>query len=114
MVHSPFGTAWDRSIGYDRKRGQGFSIAYYIVPLVSALAVATAVAVILHGLASASLGEAIVVGIVAGLGIAVAVSINNGLAPHTPHPFLFGAVTGGYHLVGIVIVSAIIGAFVTT
>ncbi|WP_281172682.1 hypothetical protein [Jiangella gansuensis] len=26
-------------------------------------------------------------------------------------PFLFGAITGGYHVVGIVVVSVIIGAF---
>lgn len=48
---------------------------------------------------------------VIGLGIAGAVSVNNGLTPHTAHPYLFGAVTGGYHIVGIVIVSTIIGIF---
>lgn len=106
-----FGKAWDRSIGYDRPHGHRFGIAYYIVPLVSALAVAIAVAIILTALAPENLGERIVVGGVIGLGIAAAVSINNSLTPHTPHPFLFGVVTGGYHFMGIVIVSVIIGAF---
>jgi len=46
--------------------------------------------------------------------VAAAISVNNGLTPHTPRPFLFGAVTGGYRLVGIVMVSATIGAFATT
>ena len=46
---------------------------------------------------------------IVGLGVAAAVSVNNALTPHTPHPFtVFGAVTGGYHFVGIVIVSAIV------
>ncbi|MBD0024218.1 DUF1761 family protein [Gordonia pseudamarae] len=104
-----FGKAWDRSIGYDRSRDTTFGPAYYVVPLVSTVLVALALGVILAALAP-TFGEALIVGVVVGLGVA-AVSINNALTPHTPHPYVFGAVTGGYHLVGIVLVSAIIGAF---
>ena len=104
-----FGKAWDRSIGYDRSRAVTFGHAYYIVPLVSAVVVALALGLILTALAP-TFGEALIVGVVFGLGVA-GVSINNALTPHTPHPYAFGAVTGGYHVVGIVIVSAIIGAF---
>lgn len=105
-----FGKAWDRSIGYDRSQAAKFRPAYYVVPLVSAVFVALALGVILAVMAP-TFGEALVVGVVIGLGVAAAVSINNALTPHTPHPYVLGAVTGGYHLVGIVIVSAIIGAF---
>lgn len=104
-----FGKAWDRSIGHDRSPAAQFGTAYYVVPLVSAVLVAVALGLILTALA-ASFAEALIVGFVIGLGVA-AVSINNALTPHTPHPYLFGVVTGGYHFVGIVIVSAIIGAF---
>jgi hypothetical protein len=104
-----FGKAWDRSIGHDRSQAAKFSTAYYVVPLVSAVSVALALGLILTALA-ASFGEALIMGLVVGLGVA-AVSINNALTPHTPRPYVFGAVTGGYHFVGIVIVSAIIGAF---
>lgn len=107
-----FGKAWDRSIGYERQRGHRFGVSYYIVPLVSASAVAVAVAILLTAVDPENLAEAAVAGGVIGLGVAAAVSVNNGLTPHTPHPFLFGAVTGGYHVSGIVIVSVIIGAFV--
>jgi hypothetical protein len=109
-----FGKTWDRSIGYDRAPGSRFGVAYYIVPLVSALLVSLAIAILLAALAPVGLGESLLVGVVVGLGVAAAVSMNNGLTPHTPHPFLFGAVTGSYHLVGIVIVAAIIGAFGAT
>lgn len=104
-----FGKAWDRSIGHDRSQAAKFSTSYYVVPLVSAVFVAFALGLILTALA-ASFGEALIVGLVVGLAVA-AVSINNALTPHTPHPYVFGVVTGGYHIVGIVIVSAIIGAF---
>lgn len=104
-----FGKAWDRSIGYDRSQATKFGPAYYVVPLVSAVLVALALGLTLAALAP-TFGEALIVGVVVGLGLA-AVSVNNALTPHTPHPYLFGAVTGGYHIVGSVIVSAIIGVF---
>lgn len=103
-----FGKAWDRSIGHDRSTATKFGPDYYLVPLVSAIFVSLALGLILATLAPPSFGEALIVGVVIGFGVAAAVSINNALTPHTPHPYLFGAVTGGYHFVGIVIVSAII------
>lgn len=106
-----FGKAWDRSIGHDRSTAPTFGPDYYLVPLVSAIFVSLALGLILAALAPPSFGEALLVGVVIGVGVAAAVSINNALTPHTRHPYLFGAVTGSYHFVGIVIVSAIIEAF---
>jgi hypothetical protein len=37
--------------------------------------------------------------------------VNDALTPHTPHPFLLGAVRRGYHAVGIALVGVILGAF---
>lgn len=106
-----FGKTWDRSIGYERVAGSRFSAAYYVVPLVSAFLVSLAIAVLAAALAPMTFPEFLVLGVVIGFGVAFAISINNGLTPHTPKPFVFGAVTGGYHLVGILVVSAIVGAF---
>lgn len=106
-----FGKAWDHSIGYDRSEAARFGPDYYIVPLASAVVVAIALGLILSALAPSTVWDGMSVGAVIGLGIAGAVSVNNALTPHTPHPYDFGAVTGGYHFVGIVIVSAIIGIF---
>lgn len=106
-----FGKAWDRSIGYDRSTAARFGPDYYLVPLISAVLVSLALGLILAALAPSGFGETLIVGAVIGLGVAAAISVNNALTPHTPHPYLFGAVTGSYHVVGIVIVTAIIGAF---
>ena len=43
-----------------------------------------------------------------GAGIAAAVSVTNAMTPNMRHPFVYGAVTGGYHFVGIGIVTAIV------
>ena len=105
-----FGRTWDHSIGVERSRTRAFGAAYYVIPLVSALLTSLAVAILITALGPGSIWEAIGVGAAIGI-TAAAISVNNGLTPHTPHPFVFGAVTGGYHLVGILIVSAIVGAF---
>lgn len=106
-----FGKTWDDSIGYSRSKATKFGPDYYIVPLVSAVMVALALGLILTALAPATIWEYLSIGGVIGLGVAGAVSVNNALTPHTPHPYLFGAVTGGYHFMGIIIVSAVIGLF---
>lgn len=106
-----FGKAWDRSIGYDRSKATRFGPDYYIVPLVSAVSVAVALGLILSALAPPTAWDALGIGVVIGLGVAGAVSVNNALTPHTAQPYVFGAVTGSYHVVGIIVVSAIIGSF---
>lgn len=105
-----FGRAWDRSIGYDRATAGGkFPISYYIVPLITALVIAGVLGTLAHALTIDGPLQGTALG--AGVGIAIAVaSLTNALTPHTPHPYLFGAVTGGYHLVGCTLTGLLIGA----
>ncbi|RNL57090.1 DUF1761 domain-containing protein [Arthrobacter oryzae] len=107
FVHRP----WDRSIGYDRSAGDGrFPIPYYIVPFIGAFLSTLIDAVFAaliepHGIpGSAAVG--------AGIGLAIgAATLTNALTPHTPKPYLFAAITAGYHLAGCTIVGAVLGAF---
>ncbi|WGW13954.1 DUF1761 domain-containing protein [Saxibacter everestensis] len=103
-----FGKAWDRSIGHTREKRTRFQASYYVVPFVSAVLVTIAVALILRLVQPQSLVDALGLGTVVATGIALPISINNSLTPHTPHPFLHGIVTGGYHLAGIIGVSCIL------
>lgn len=105
-----FGRVWDRSIGYDRATGGGrFPISYYLVPLITALVIASVLGALAHALAIDGLLQGTVLG--AGIGIAIAAaSLTNALTPHTPHTYLFGAVTGGYHFVGCTLTGLLIGA----
>lgn len=93
-----FGRAWDRSIGHDRSRAGGrFPLGYYLLPLVGALVTAAVIALLHPSGAGAVPG--LLTGTAVGL-VAAAASFTNALTPHTPHPYLLGAITGGYHLVG--------------
>lgn len=105
-----FGKAWDRAIGHTRDDDGGFSLSYYLVPLASSALVTLAMAVLLAAVRPPRLVDGLALGLVVGCGVAAAVSVNNALTPHTPHPFRHGFITGGYHLVGIVGVTAILAS----
>ena len=111
-----FGRAWDRSIGYDRAAGTGrFPPAYYVVPLIGAAIGTLVVAVFTALIDPVLIAPGALVGSAAvGLGIGVAIAgatLTNALTPHTPKPYLFAAITAGYHVVGCTLVGVILGAF---
>jgi hypothetical protein len=103
-----FGKAWDRSIGYTRSEKNRFSASYYVVPLVSAVLATVALALVLQLIEPTRLADALGAGVIVAVGVALPLSINNALTPHTPHPFLYGVVTGGYHVAGIAGVSYVL------
>lgn len=102
-----FGRAWDRSIGYDRTRtGSRFPLGYYLLPLAGAMVTTIVIATLYPS--GAGVGAGLLIGVCVGTAAAAA-SFTNALTPHTPHPYVFGAITGGYHFTGAVIAGATIG-----
>jgi hypothetical protein len=101
-----FGKAWDVAVGFDRPKGHRFGAIYYVTPLVSSLIVSIATDALIRALDLVA--DAVAFGVLVGIGYAAAVSVNNAVTPNTPRPLLFGTGTGGYHVVGIVLVSVII------
>lgn len=67
-----------------------------------------ATAVLVHALDVDAIPAALLLALVVGVGYAAAVSLTNAVTPHTPHPLIYGAVTGSHHLVGIAIASVIV------
>lgn len=105
-----FGKAYDRALDSKRAKGQKWPPIYYIGPFVSAFITTVATSVLIHALNVATLLDALLLGLIVGVGYAMSVSFNNAINPKTPRPLLYGAVTGGYHVVGIVIVAIIVAA----
>ncbi len=105
-----FGRVWDRAVGHER-RGERFPTSYYVVPLVSSIVIAVATAWLAEAVGLAGFRDGALFTVVLGAGIAAAVSVTNAMTPNMRHPFIYGAVTGGYHFVGIGIVTAIVIAF---
>ena len=105
-----FGRAWDAALGHTRESNSRFAPRYYVVPLISCLVVTTATAMLAYALDLDRISDALVLGSIVGLGYAASVTLTNAVTPTTPRPWLFAIVTGGYHLVGCLIVATIVAA----
>ena len=106
-----FGAAWDRAVGFERPTGYRFPPIYYVVPFITALLATTATGLLVAALEITGLSEAVVLALVLGVGYAAAVSLTNAVTPTTPRPLLLGAVAGGYHVVGTLVVSVILSVW---
>lgn len=93
-----FGKQYDRAVGVVRRPDQRFGPIYYVMPLVGAVLATAALAALSAALDPTSVADAARLGLVAGLGFGVAVSVTNAVLPVVAKPLLLGAVTGGYHL----------------
>jgi len=103
-----FGALYDKAMGFSRPKKYKWGMIYYVMPAVSAFMVSLTTGALTEALALVELSDAIILGIVVGIGYTGAVSFNNAVNPKTPRPLLYGAVTGSYHLVGAILVSIII------
>ena len=102
-----FGKQWDKAVGFNRPTKWRPSAIYYIAPLLGCLVVSFAISALFSMLKPESTQNALMLGLVCGLGFGAAITSVNAVSPNMPHPGLYATVTGSYHTVGIVLVSAI-------
>jgi len=103
-----FGKAWGKSIGFDRPKEWKETTIYYIGPLIGCLITTITTAILSYALNIQSLDDALLLGLIAGIGYGGAVSTTNAITPTNPRPLMYGMITGAYHALGIIIVSTII------
>jgi len=106
LWYSPFlfGKYWDKAIGFKRPKKWKSPILFYIMPFIGCLVVSIAIALTMQLVHFASVQNAIVFGIILGVGFSVSTSMVNAVTPKMEKPFMYGLVTGVYHLVGVVMV----------
>src|SRR5919107_2217855 len=69
---TPIGKAWMRAAAYESPTSGGMSTnAFYVIPLVTCLVMVTALALLADAIGVATLGDGVVLGLVAGVGLAV-------------------------------------------
>lgn len=105
-----FGKYYDLALGFDRQKDYKWPAIYYISPFVNSLIVSIATAMLVYLLKIELLADAASLGLIVGVGYADAISFNNAVNPVTPRPLLYGAVTGGYHVVGITLIAMLVSA----
>ncbi|MDF2963791.1 MAG: hypothetical protein K0S39_5526 [Paenibacillus sp.] len=103
-----FGAQYDKALDTKRSKNQKWPMLYYIGPFISAFVTTVATAFLVYVLNILQVSDAVLLGLILGIGYAMSVSFNNAINPKTPRPLLYGAVTGSYHVVGIMIVAAIV------
>jgi Protein of unknown function (DUF1761) len=109
-----FSGPWQRSIGWDAERTPPeMKPATYLVPLLAYLVMASAVALLAEGLGSDTLAEGLVLGLVVGVGLSLAHTLVDAtFDPNKPHPWLWFAINGAYHALGLMIVAVIVSVWV--
>lgn len=105
-----FGKYYDLALGFGRQKDYKWPAIYYISPFVNSLVVSIATAMLVYLLKIELLVDAASLGLIVGVGYAGAISFNNAVNPVTPRPLLYGAVTGGYHVVGITLIAMLVSS----
>lgn len=106
-----FGKAW-MAAGGMTEPGDGPGPAIFAVPLIGSVLSAVALAMLAAASDTDTLSEGLVLGVVAAIGFALAISLVTAtFESNKPKPMVWGAVNAGYHILGTLVASAIIGAW---
>ncbi len=105
-----FGRPWQRAIGWDESRqAPQTSPALYALPAALYLVSAIATGMLARATGSDTFGEAIVLGLIVGIGYALMVNMTDAVFdPNKPQPMVWFAITGAYHLLGLLIVAVLV------
>jgi hypothetical protein len=96
------------SLGKENDQEQSLAPIFIIGPAICTLIVTLTSAILMNALNIESYQDALVFAIVIGFGYLVANTVDIAINPNIPRPLLYGAISGSYHLVGIVMVSMIL------
>jgi uncharacterized membrane protein len=83
---------------------------FIIGPAICSLVITITTAVLMASLRIDSFGSGLQFGAMIGLGYLVANTVNIAINPNIPRPLLYGLISGGFHLTGILIVTVILVA----
>ena len=93
------------SLGRENEQQQNLAPIFIVGPALCMLVITLTSALLLNALAINSYQGALLFGLIVGVGYLVANTVNIAINPNIPRPLLYGAISGAYHLVGIVLVS---------
>jgi uncharacterized protein DUF1761 len=109
-----FAKPWQRSIGWDpAQQPPQQNPLTYVVPAVAYLVIGVATGMIAKATGSDTLGEGIVLGLITGVGYALALTLVGAFfSPTSPQPMVLFAITGAYNLIGFLILGIIVSVWV--
>jgi multisubunit Na+/H+ antiporter MnhB subunit len=88
------------------------SATTYVVPFVAYVVMAIAIGLLAAATGTDELGEGLVLGVVAGVGLLLMHTLVDAtFDPNKPEPWTWFAINGSYHLIGVIIVAAIVAVW---
>ena len=108
-----FGRPWMAAIGFDESRPRPeMNPTSYVGPAVFYLVASIATGLLAAATGTDTLAEGVVLGLVVGVGYALVVTATDAVFdPNKPKPWTWFAISGAYHVVSLVIIGMIIGAW---
>lgn len=103
-----FGKQWDKAVGFERPPKWRPSAVYYLGPLVGCVVAAYATFHIAQLAQAQSLADYLKIGFLVGAGYGASITTVNAISPNMPRPGLYAAVVGTYHLIGLVLCTAVL------
>ena len=117
VASSIIGTAWFTvlfrkpylaTLGRPQNEPQSKDPIYFVGPLVCSLLMILTTALLMGQLGITTLSAAFSFALLAGFGYLVTNTVNIAINPNIPHPVRYGVISGGYHLVAMVVVCLIL------
>lgn len=110
LWYSPllFATPWMASIGWQPEPDHKPGLGYLLTPLVTCLLEAVAIGALAVATGSDTVGEGLVLGLVVGLVVASLFATTASFEPTKPNAARWGLITGGYHVLGAILVGVLV------
>ncbi|GIM91902.1 hypothetical protein Ato02nite_036950 [Paractinoplanes toevensis] len=106
-----FPKAYNRSLGRDPDAKPEPSPLFFAGPALTCLVITITSAILMDAENIAGYGNALLFGLTVGAGYLAANTVNIAINPNFPRPLLYAAISGGYNILGSLIVSLILQAF---
>jgi len=104
-----FSKPYKRSLGKENETLPNKPI-FIVGPAVCSLIITITTAILIHSLNIQTMGAVLELSMLVGVGYLLANTVNIAINPNIPRPILYGIISGAYHLVGILMLSAILVA----
>ncbi|GIJ49284.1 hypothetical protein Val02_61700 [Virgisporangium aliadipatigenens] len=105
-----FPKAYNRSLGRPDDAKPDASVLFYAGPAAMSLVVTCTSAVLIAALDITAVADGLLFGLIVGVGYLAANTVTIAINPNFPRPLYYAAISGGYNVIGSLLVSAILVA----
>lgn len=105
-----FPKAYNRSLGRDAGAKPEGSALFYAGPATTSLIVTVTSAILMAALEIDTYGDALLFGLIVGVGYLAANTVNIAINPNFPRPLFYAAISGTYNVAGSLLVAVILQA----